>query len=194
MVKPPLYALPGWRGPCAELSKNASYLPDDEVITSGIVRLGGLNSVARLKDHLRILGINIPCDNELACVQQSPLSRPLVKEQFSIGNRIAVQPRADDFGSVYSIPLRKSGTTLFRVRFRSKTSNVLVGKTPDIAGSWFATTHYWTGTGRSFVGTPGAGLLDPTLTEVLAWKGVSLVSAAGFEPATHALKGHCSTN
>jgi hypothetical protein len=23
---------------------------------------------------------------------------------------------------------------------------------------------------------------------------VELVSAAGFEPATHALKGHCSTN
>jgi 2,4-dienoyl-CoA reductase-like NADH-dependent reductase (Old Yellow Enzyme family) len=60
--------------------------------TSGIVRLGGLKNVARFKDHLRILGINIPCDDELAFGQQSPLRQPIVTEQLSIGNKIAVQP------------------------------------------------------------------------------------------------------
>src|SRR5215831_8044171 len=60
--------------------------------TSQIVRLRGLKNVARFKDHLRILGINVPCDDELAFGQQSPLRQPLVKEQLSIGNRIAVQP------------------------------------------------------------------------------------------------------
>jgi len=60
--------------------------------TSEIVRLGGLKNVGRFKDHLRILGVNIPCDDELASGQQSPLRQPLVRGQLFIGNRIAVQP------------------------------------------------------------------------------------------------------
>jgi hypothetical protein len=29
---------------------------------------------------------------------------------------------------------------------------------------------------------------------ITLWMACKMVSAAGFEPATHALKGHCSTN
>ena len=36
--------------------------------------------------------------------------------------------------------------------------------------------------------------LNPNRLEVIGKKEINLVSAAGFEPATHALKGHCSTN
>jgi hypothetical protein len=98
------------------LSKNASYLADDEVITSEIVRLGGLNSVARFKHRLRILGTNIPWITNLPLYSNLHYHGRWSKK-FSIGNRIAVQPRADDFGSVYSIPttfkgFARSGTTL----------------------------------------------------------------------------------
>lgn len=60
--------------------------------TTRIVRLGGLKDVGRFRDHLRNLEISIPCDDELAFGQQSPLQRPLIKGRLSVGNRIAVQP------------------------------------------------------------------------------------------------------
>jgi len=62
------------------------------VSTSEIVRLAALKSVSRFKDHLRSLSVNIPCDNELAVEQHSPLRQVLIREQLTIGNRIAVQP------------------------------------------------------------------------------------------------------
>ena len=60
--------------------------------TSEIVRLAALKNVSRFKDHLRSLCVNIPCDNELAFDQHSPLRQVLIREQLTIGNRIAVQP------------------------------------------------------------------------------------------------------
>ena len=54
-----------------------------------ITRLGAMKAVARFKEHVRALGVNIPCDEELAVDQHSPLRQLLVKEQLVIGNRIA---------------------------------------------------------------------------------------------------------
>ena len=60
--------------------------------TSEIIRLGGMKGVARFKEHIRALGLNIPCDDELSLDQHSPLRQMLVKEKLVIGNRIAVHP------------------------------------------------------------------------------------------------------
>ena len=57
-----------------------------------IIRLGGVKGVARFKEALRTLGVNIPCDDELLVDQHSPLRQRLVRGQLVIGNRIAVQP------------------------------------------------------------------------------------------------------
>jgi 2,4-dienoyl-CoA reductase-like NADH-dependent reductase (Old Yellow Enzyme family) len=60
--------------------------------TIEIVRLGSLKDVERFRQHLRDLSLNIPCDDELARGHHSPLRQVLVRGQFTIGNRIAVQP------------------------------------------------------------------------------------------------------
>lgn len=57
-----------------------------------ILRLGGVKTVARFKDHLRSLNLAIPCDDELQTGPDSPLRKPLTRGQIEIGNRIAVQP------------------------------------------------------------------------------------------------------
>src|SRR6266478_1619371 len=57
-----------------------------------ILRLGTVKDIARFKQHLRLLHLNVPCDRELVSVSESPLRRPLVKGDIKIGNRIAVQP------------------------------------------------------------------------------------------------------
>jgi NADPH2 dehydrogenase len=57
-----------------------------------IVRLGGMHSVARFREHLHSLGISIPCDDELTGGAESPLAQPLVRDGIAIGNRITVQP------------------------------------------------------------------------------------------------------
>src|SRR5206468_4333011 len=46
--------------------------------------------------------------------------------------------------------------------------------------------------GHAGQSTLEAGIEDDA--EVISKSGSYMVSAAGFEPATHALKGHCSTN
>jgi hypothetical protein len=46
--------------------------------------------------------------------------------------------------------------------------------------------------GHAAQSTREAGIEDDA--EVISKSGSYMVSAAGFEPATHALKGHCSTN
>jgi hypothetical protein len=40
----------------------------------------------------------------------------------------------------------------------------------------------------------GARTVERKITRKVREYRINLVSAAGFEPATHALKGHCSTN
>jgi NADPH2 dehydrogenase len=59
---------------------------------NSILRLGTLKNVARFQEHLNALRLSIPCDHELASGPDSPLRKPLVKDQITIGNRIAVQP------------------------------------------------------------------------------------------------------
>lgn len=57
-----------------------------------IVRIGSMKQVARFKEHLSALGLDIPCDDELLFQERSPLRQPLVRDQITVGNRIAVQP------------------------------------------------------------------------------------------------------
>jgi NADPH2 dehydrogenase len=57
-----------------------------------ILRLGTVKDVARFQDHVRSLGLEIPCDGELVRGSDSPLMQPLSRSGIKIGNRIAVQP------------------------------------------------------------------------------------------------------
>ena len=57
-----------------------------------IPRVASLRTVPRFQQHLRSLGLTIPCDQELIVGGASPLAQPLQKGQFKIGNRIAIQP------------------------------------------------------------------------------------------------------
>lgn len=57
-----------------------------------ILRLGAVKEVARFQDHVRSLGLKIPCDGELLCGVDSPLRQPLSRGGIKIGNRIAVHP------------------------------------------------------------------------------------------------------
>jgi NADPH2 dehydrogenase len=60
--------------------------------TLPILRLGTVKDVARFQDHVRSLGLKIPCDSELLCGSDSPLSQPLARGGITLGNRIVVQP------------------------------------------------------------------------------------------------------
>jgi len=62
------------------------------VSTGAIVRLGGLKSVDAFRTHLSSLDLNIPCDAQILTGDQSPLRAPLIRGDFKIGNRIAIQP------------------------------------------------------------------------------------------------------
>jgi 2,4-dienoyl-CoA reductase-like NADH-dependent reductase (Old Yellow Enzyme family) len=57
-----------------------------------ILRLGTVKDVESFQAHLRGLDIHIPCDTSIATGDASPLLAPLVRGDFKIGNRIAVQP------------------------------------------------------------------------------------------------------
>ena len=57
-----------------------------------IVRLGSLRDTARFQEHLRSLGLGIPCDLDLARGAESPLSQPLVTGDIKVGNRLAIHP------------------------------------------------------------------------------------------------------
>jgi 2,4-dienoyl-CoA reductase-like NADH-dependent reductase (Old Yellow Enzyme family) len=60
--------------------------------TLPILRLGTVKDVARFEEHVRSLGLELPCDRELKSGADSPLRMPLKMAGFTIGNRIAVQP------------------------------------------------------------------------------------------------------
>ncbi len=60
--------------------------------TLRILRLGTVKDVARFQDHVRALGLTIPCDPEIVSGDKSPLRKPLTRGDIKIGNRIAVQP------------------------------------------------------------------------------------------------------
>jgi 2,4-dienoyl-CoA reductase-like NADH-dependent reductase (Old Yellow Enzyme family) len=56
------------------------------------LRIGSLKDVGGFQDHLRSIGVQIPCDPQIVTVAQSPLRQALERGPFKIGNRIAVQP------------------------------------------------------------------------------------------------------
>jgi len=62
------------------------------VSTRAILRLGSVKEVAQFREHLRALGLAIPCDNEILRGAQSPPCAPLARGGIKIGNRIAVNP------------------------------------------------------------------------------------------------------
>jgi 2,4-dienoyl-CoA reductase-like NADH-dependent reductase (Old Yellow Enzyme family) len=57
-----------------------------------IVRLGAVKEVERFQEHVRSLGLTIPCDRELLTGTNSPLCAPLNRGGVRLGNRITVQP------------------------------------------------------------------------------------------------------
>ena len=60
--------------------------------TQPIVRLASLKSVDRFREHMRALGLTIPCDQEIVSGPDSPLRQAVVCGRMTIPNRIAVQP------------------------------------------------------------------------------------------------------
>ncbi len=57
-----------------------------------ILRLGTVKDVSRFQQHLRTLGLNIPCDSEVISGPESPLLHPLSRGEINLANRIAVHP------------------------------------------------------------------------------------------------------
>src|SRR5579862_4306665 len=57
-----------------------------------ILRLGTVKDVERFQEHVRSLGLTIPCDHDLIAGTNSPLRMPLNRGSIKIGNRIVVQP------------------------------------------------------------------------------------------------------
>ena len=57
-----------------------------------ILRLGGLKDVKQFLEHVRSLGLSIPCDTDTIQGAASPLLSPLVRDGIKIGNRIVVHP------------------------------------------------------------------------------------------------------
>jgi 2,4-dienoyl-CoA reductase-like NADH-dependent reductase (Old Yellow Enzyme family) len=57
-----------------------------------IPRVASLRTVECFQQHLRSLGLTIPCDRELVVEAASPLAQPLVQAGLKIGNRIAIHP------------------------------------------------------------------------------------------------------
>jgi hypothetical protein len=52
--------------------------------TLPILRLGTVKDVAGFQEHVRSLGLNIPCDSELLGGSDSPLRRPLTRGGIKI--------------------------------------------------------------------------------------------------------------
>jgi NADPH2 dehydrogenase len=60
-----------------------------------LVRIPSLKSVDEFRNHVASLGIDLPCDDQILRVPESPLARPadaLIVNGKHIGNRIAIQP------------------------------------------------------------------------------------------------------
>lgn len=56
------------------------------------IAVGGLRTVEAFCEHLRGLGLDIPCDRELLAGEESPLARPIRVGDLHVGNRFAIQP------------------------------------------------------------------------------------------------------
>jgi len=55
-------------------------------------KVGSLGGVAAFRARIKSLGLDIPCDDEVAHAPQSPLARPITVDGMTIGHRLAVQP------------------------------------------------------------------------------------------------------
>ena len=56
------------------------------------LHIGGVRGAAEFRGALARLGVSMPCDEEVAAGDLSPLARPIHTEGFTIGNRFAVHP------------------------------------------------------------------------------------------------------
>ena len=57
-----------------------------------VLRLGTVKDVGRFKEHLRSLGLDIPCDSAIVAGAESPLRQPLARAGITLPNRFAVHP------------------------------------------------------------------------------------------------------
>src|SRR5206468_12162793 len=59
-----------------------------------LVRIPSLKSVAEFRNYVRMLGIDLPCEDTIITGAESPLARPvdLLINRKRISNRFAVQP------------------------------------------------------------------------------------------------------
>jgi len=93
------------------------------VSNNAIVRLGSLKDVSHFQAHVRNLGLNIPCDDEIATGTRSSLRAPLIRGPFKIGNRIAVQPMEGWDGTLAGAPTEN---TIRRWKLFGRTGGKLV--------------------------------------------------------------------
>jgi 2,4-dienoyl-CoA reductase-like NADH-dependent reductase (Old Yellow Enzyme family) len=56
------------------------------------LHIGSVRTAEAFQRYLKEHSITIPCDQELLAGHDSPLSRPLTRQGFDIGNRFAIQP------------------------------------------------------------------------------------------------------
>src|SRR6185369_14925788 len=54
--------------------------------------LGGLRTVSNFKEHCASLGLDIPCDEQLAVGPGAPLAQSLEVDGLTIGNRFCIHP------------------------------------------------------------------------------------------------------
>src|SRR5262249_16002348 len=58
-----------------------------------MLRLGTIKEAARFREHVRKLGLELPCDEEIRSGAESPLLAPLrLSDGAIVANRIAIQP------------------------------------------------------------------------------------------------------
>src|SRR5215211_7314070 len=62
-------------------------------MSDAFVKVGHLKGAAALREHMRAIGVDLPCDEQvLSASQGSPLARPLDVGGFVVGNRWCVHP------------------------------------------------------------------------------------------------------
>ena len=72
-----------------------------------LVRIPSLKTVADFRNHIASLGIDLPCEDEIAPAPTSPLDRPVENLRINgktIGNRYAVQPMEGWDGTTTGAP------------------------------------------------------------------------------------------
>jgi len=73
-------------------------------VNDAILRLGSVKGIKQFLDHVRSLGLSIPCDTEAVAGPASPLLMPMERAGIRLGNRIAIQPMEGWDGSADGKP------------------------------------------------------------------------------------------